>query len=106
MSEDKRVLVRAVETLKELWPEPPILPERIPFIMFLAAEVAGEMQTTPYRPPNRPATWDVSAPAGHQWREAELHRYLTDMARVRRLKLPRREFNRSRRGGLRRDCPW
>jgi hypothetical protein len=54
MSEDKGVVVKAVETLNEVWTEPPILPERIPFMMYLAADVAGEMEATLYRLPYLP----------------------------------------------------
>jgi hypothetical protein len=54
MSEDKSVVVKAVETLNEVWTEPPILPERISFMMYLAAEVAGEMEATLYRFPYLP----------------------------------------------------
>jgi len=52
--EDKSVVVKAVETLNEVWTEPPILPERIPFMMYLAADVAGEMEATLYQLPFLP----------------------------------------------------
>jgi hypothetical protein len=51
MSEDKGVVLKAVETLNEVWTEPPFLPERIPFMMYLAADIAGEMETALFRLP-------------------------------------------------------
>ncbi len=51
MSDDKGIVLRAVETLNEVWTEPPFLPERIPFMMYLAADVAGEMEIALFRLP-------------------------------------------------------
>jgi hypothetical protein len=54
ISDDEKVVEKAIEILNEVWTGPPIMSERIPFLMFLAAEVAGEMQTTLYRLPYLP----------------------------------------------------
>jgi hypothetical protein len=54
LSENPRTVEKAVEALNEIWTEPVITPERMPLLMFLAAEIAGEMQTTLYRLPYIP----------------------------------------------------
>jgi hypothetical protein len=58
----ERTADKAIETLSEVWTKPPIMEERIPFLILLAGEVAGEMQSTLYGLPYLPLLGSYKRP--------------------------------------------
>ena len=62
ISDDKGTVEKSVQTLNDVWMQPPITPLRMPFLIFFAAEVAGMMQTTLFRLPFLPLLQEYERP--------------------------------------------
>lgn len=54
MSDDKKAVDKAIKTLAQIETKPPIMNDRIPFLLFFGAEIAGEMERTLCRLPYLP----------------------------------------------------
>jgi hypothetical protein len=57
MSDDRLEAHKAIETLIEVEIGPPVTEERMPFLIFFGADIAGEMQYALYR--MRPSKYTV-----------------------------------------------
>jgi hypothetical protein len=54
LSKDKKEVEKAIQALIKIETEPPIMEDRVPFLILFGSEIAGEMETTLYRLPYLP----------------------------------------------------
>ena len=62
MSDDRKEAHKAIETLIEVETGPPVMEERIPFLIFFGADIAGEMQYALHRLPYLPLLGQYNRP--------------------------------------------